>query len=142
MILVGRVGQDPDVIEFDNGGKLASFSLATSERAFKTRDGQEIPERTDWHNIRVGGGLVNVVEQYVKKGDHLLIDGKLRHRKYEDKDGNTRFMTEIATENLRMLGSSNRTQQNSPKASYVTPERQPSESNIPQDGQPNDDLPF
>ena len=67
VILMGNVGKDPDVKTFDNGGVVAQFPLATTKRGFKTKDGKEVPERTEWHNIVLSNGLAKVAEQYVKK---------------------------------------------------------------------------
>ncbi len=108
IIIVGNVGTDPEITNFDNGGKAARFRLATSERAFTTRDGKQIPERTHWHNIRLSNGLASVAEQWVMKGSKLLIEGKIRTRSYTDKNNETRYVTEIIAENMRMLGGGNR----------------------------------
>ena len=71
VILMGYTGKDPDVKTFDNGGVVAQFPLATTKRGFKTKDGKEIPERTEWHNIVLSNGLAKIASQYVKKGDKL-----------------------------------------------------------------------
>ena len=105
VFLKGNVGQDPRITNFENGGKVAQFTLATTERGFKTRDGREIPDVTDWHNIVVKQtGLAGVCEQYVKKGTPLLIVGKIRTRDYRDESGNTRYITEIIVEEMELLG--------------------------------------
>ncbi len=103
VILVGNVGKDPDVRYFDNNEGVANFTLATTERGFTTRDGKEIPERTEWHNITAWRGLAKVVESYVRKGMQLYIEGKLRTRSYEQ-DGVTKYTTEIIADTLKMLG--------------------------------------
>ncbi len=105
IILKGNVGQDPKITDFQDGGKVAQFSLATTERGYTTKDGREIPETTDWHNIVVNRtGLAGVVEQYVKKGTPLLIVGKVKTRSYEDNAGQTRYITEVYVEELELLG--------------------------------------
>lgn len=105
IFLKGNVGQDPKITDFQNGGKVAQFSLATTERGFTTRDGKEIPEITDWHNIVVKQtGLVGVCKQYVKKGTALLIVGKSRTRSYQDNAGQTRYVTEVIVEEMELLG--------------------------------------
>lgn len=105
VFLKGNVGQDPRITNFENGGKVAQFTLATNERGFKTRDGKEIPDVIDWHNIVVKQtGLAGVCEQYVKKGTPLLIVGKIRTRDYRDESGNTRYITEIVVEEMELLG--------------------------------------
>ena len=83
---------------------MAQFTLATTERGFTTRDGREIPDVTDWHNIVVKqNGLVGVCQQYVKKGTPLLIVGKSRTRSYQDNAGQTRYVTEVIVEEMELL---------------------------------------
>ena len=103
VILLGNVGKDPEVKEFSDGGKVANFSLATTERAFKLQNGTEIPEKTEWHNLTVKGGLAKVAEQYVKKGTKLYVEGKIRTRSYET-NGEKRYITEIHVSEFEMLG--------------------------------------
>lgn len=106
VFLRGNVGQDPKITDFQDGGKVAQFTLATTERGFTTRDGREIQDVTDWHNIVVRRtGLATVCEQYVKKGTPLLIVGKIRTRSYEDNSGQTRYVTEIHVDEMELLGS-------------------------------------
>lgn len=105
VILKGNVGQDPRIVKFEDGGKVAQFTLATTERGFTTKDGREIPEHTDWHNIVVKrSGLAGIVEQFVKKGTPLLIEGKIQTRAYQDEQGQTRYVTEIIVEDLELCG--------------------------------------
>lgn len=103
VILMGHVGKDPDVKTFENGGAVAQFSLATSKKGYKTKDGKEVPERTEWHNIVLSNGLAKVAEQYVKKGDKLYIEGELRTRGYEYSNGVKRYITEIYGYDMEML---------------------------------------
>ena len=120
VFLKGNVGQDPRITNFENGGKVAQFTLATTERGFKTRDGTEIPDVTDWHNIVVKQtGLAGVCEQYVKKGTPLLIVGKIRTRDYRDESGNTRYITEIIVDEMELLGK--KPEQAPPPAPEYTP---------------------
>ena len=115
IFLRGNVGKDPKITEFQGGGKVAQFTLATTERGFTTRDGREIPDVTDWHNIVVKqNGLVGVCQQYVKKGTPLLIVGKSRTRSYQDNAGQTRYVTEVIVEEMELLG--NKPEQASPPA--------------------------
>lgn len=102
VILLGFVGQQPNIKTFDNGDKIASFSLATTERAFKTKEGHEVPEKTEWHNIQVSRGLAKIVESYVQKGSKIYIEGKIKQRSWE-KDGIKHFSTEIIAENIELL---------------------------------------
>ena len=95
VILMGNVGKDPEYKDFDNGGSVAQFTLATTDRAFKTANGTEVPERTEWHNIVLQNGLANIAKEYVKKGNKLYIEGKIRTRSYEDNNGVKRYVTEV-----------------------------------------------
>lgn len=105
VILKGNVGADPTITNFENGGKVAQFTLATTERGYTTKDGRQIPDVTDWHNIVVKQpGLAGVCEQHVKKGTPLLIIGKIRTRDYEDNAGQKRYITEIIMEEMELLG--------------------------------------
>lgn len=113
IILIGNVGQDPDIKRFDNGGMVAKFSLATSE-TYKNRAGEKVTE-TDWHNIVVNSpARAEVVEKYVKKGDKLNIVGTVKYRKYTAKDGTERQITEIKCESLLMLPSGVRKDDDAP----------------------------
>lgn len=100
--LIGRVGKDPIVKHFDNGGKVAEFTLATDD-SYKKQDGTKV-EQTDWHNIKISfAKLVEVAEKYVKKGTLLYVEGKLKTRKYQDKDGNDKYITEVVCDTMKML---------------------------------------
>ena len=100
--LIGRLGQDPEITTFEDGNKIAKFSLATDD-SYKDKNGEKV-ERTFWHNVVVRGGLVSVVENYVTKGKEIAIEGKLTNRSYDDKDGNTRYITEVFCNELLLLG--------------------------------------
>ncbi len=100
--LIGRLGQQPEIITFPDGNKKASFSLATDD-SYKNKAGEKV-ERTYWHNIIVNGGLVNIVESYIEKGQEIAIEGKLTNRSYETKTGEKRYITEIVVSELLMLG--------------------------------------
>ena len=127
VILKGNVGQDPKITTFDNGGKVAQFTLATTERGFKTKDGKDIPDVTDWHNIVVKRtGLAGVCEQFVKKGTPLLIMGKIQTRQYQDNSGQTRYVTEIIVEEMELLGG-----QKHEAAPAPEPEYQPAKDDMP-----------
>lgn len=93
--LIGNVGQDPELNDLSKGGIVANFSLATSE-SWKDKNSGEKKERTEWHRIVVfSEGLCNVIEQYVRKGMRLYVEGQLQTRKWQDKDGNDRYSTEV-----------------------------------------------
>ena len=122
VFLKGNVGKDPDITRFENGGMVAQFSLATTERGYTTRDGQEIPDQTEWHNIVVRrSGLAGVCEQYVKKGTPLLIVGKIKTRTYEDNAGQTRYVTEIHVDEMELLGGQKRESAPAPAPEYYAP---------------------
>ena len=102
VFLVGRLGKDPVVKHFQNDGAIAEFSLATTE-SYKDREGKWV-EITDWHNIKLPNKfMAERAEKYLKKGSLVHIEGKIRTRSYDDKDGNKRYITEIITEQFRML---------------------------------------
>ncbi len=100
--LIGNVGIDPEVRTLENGIKVATVSLATSER-FTDRQGQR-QERTTWHRIVLWRNLAELVEKYVHKGSQLYIEGRISNRQYKDKDGNDRFTTEIVANDMKFLG--------------------------------------
>jgi single-strand DNA-binding protein len=96
VILVGNLGQDPEVKSFQNGGRIANLRIATSEN-WKDRNTGERKERTEWHTVVLQSeGLVGVAERYLKKGSKVYIEGSLRTRKWQDQSGNDRYTTEIS----------------------------------------------
>lgn len=99
--LIGRLGQDPQIITFDDGNQIANFSMAVDD-SYTDKEGKKV-ERTYWHNIVVRGSLVKVVEQWVSKGKEIAIEGKLTNRSYDDKDGNKRWITEVVCSELLLL---------------------------------------
>lgn len=151
VILIGNVGKDPEVRYFDNGGAVANFSLATTERGYTAANGTQVPDRTDWHNIVLWRGLAEVAEKYVKKGSKLYIEGKIKTRSYDDASGNKRYVTEIWGDSMEMLDRK-------PDSSYVAPPTTPepqaakptntptntsgTTTNTPPLQEDNDDLPF
>lgn len=142
VILVGNVGNDPEVKYIKEDVPVAKFSLATSE-SYKNRDGEKVTN-TEWHNIVVWRGLAKVVENYVKKGSKLYIEGKLTHRKFEQ-DGQTKYFTEIVCKELQMLDSRNSSNTNTEAPAQInTPkETKPTvEENDTESFEDVDDLPF
>src|SRR5690606_9321628 len=103
VILIGRLGKEPEVRNLDNGVSVANFTMATSE-SYKDRTTGEKKEVTEWHNIVLWRGLAEITQKYLHKGDLVYIDGKLRTRTWE-KEGVTRYTTEIVADNMTMLGS-------------------------------------
>lgn len=107
--LIGRVGKAVEVKEKDNGVKVATFTLATTEY-YKDRDGNR-KENTEWHNIVAWKGTAEIAEKYVQKGMQVFIEGKIRTRSWDDQNGNKRYVTEIIADNIQMLGSKGESQQ-------------------------------
>lgn len=104
VILLGNVCEDPRIKVFNNGGKVAQFTLATNRRVYKAKDGREIPEKAEFHNLVVSvSGLADVAEKYVKRGNKLYVEGELRNRTYEDRDRVKRFITEIVVHSFELL---------------------------------------
>lgn len=105
VILLGNVGGDPEIRYFDNGNCQATLSLATTKKGFTTKSGKEIEEVTTWHKVIFYNRMAEVVNEYVKKGSRLYVEGEIRHRKYEDTDGNNRYVTEIVASEMKMISS-------------------------------------
>lgn len=104
VFLLGNLATDPQVKEFDGGGKVAAFRVATTERGYTTKSGQEVPERTEFHNVVIKkSGLAGVADKFLHKGDKVHIEGSLHYRTYKDKDGVDRYVTEIVVDALEML---------------------------------------
>jgi single-strand DNA-binding protein len=96
VILIGNLGADPEIKSFQNGGKIANLRIATSE-SWRDRATGERKERTEWHNVVIQSeGLVGVAERYLHKGSKVYVEGQLRTRKWQDRDGNDRYTTEIS----------------------------------------------
>ncbi len=102
VILVGNVGKDPETRYLEGGTAVCSFPFATSE-TYRNRDGERITT-TEWHNVVLWRGLAEVAEKYVRKGSQLFIEGRIRTRSWDDRDGNKRYTTEIVGDNMQMLG--------------------------------------
>lgn len=103
VILVGHVGKDPDVRYYDGGMAVASFSLATTERGYTLANGTQVPDRTDWHNIVLWRGQAQFAEKYIRKGDKLYVEGKIRTRQYDDQNGIRRYVTEIFGDAVELM---------------------------------------
>lgn len=109
VILLGNVGRDPEVRYPSQGQTVASFPLATSDRAYTTSSGTQVPERTEWHNLVMWGRNAEVAEKYIRKGTRLYVEGRLRTRNYEDRNKIKRYVTEIYVDSFEMLGGGQRT---------------------------------
>ncbi|MDZ7777182.1 MAG: single-stranded DNA-binding protein [Bacteroidales bacterium] len=141
VILVGNLGIDPEIKNFDSGTVLARLSIATTE-TYRDRDGNR-QDRTEWHKVVLWQRLAEVAEKYLKKGDQIYIEGSLRTRSYE-KDGVTKYVTEVIGNNMTMLGSrgggSGQQQQSSEKQTGMESSKVNEPDNDAPD--PEDDLPF
>jgi len=147
VILLGNVGKDPEVRYLDSGVAVATFPLATSDRAYTLANGTQVPERTEWHNLVLWRGLAETAEKYVHKGDKLYIEGKIRTRTYDDQTGAKRYVTEIFVDNMEMLspkGTNQGAQPYSQPAQQQATIQQPGGQNVSPGvvNEPADDLPF
>ena len=141
VILIGRLGKDPEVRNLENGVAVANFTMATSE-SYKDRTTGEKKETTEWHNVVLWRGLAEISQKYLHKGDLVYIEGKLRTRSWE-KEGVTRYTTEIVADNMTMLGSRSGGGSNSSSEYGSRPtERASSDSGYAAPGDSTDDLPF
>ena len=142
VILIGNLGKDPEVRHLENGAVVANFPLATSESYTDRNTGQKV-ENTDWHDVVAWRGLAEVVEKYVKKGTKVYVEGKLKKRSWQDKEGNTRYTTEVIADELTILSKPERLNEGPNQAPYDsagTPEP-PSRVDDIINGD-KDDLPF
>ncbi len=139
VILIGRLGKDPEIRTFENGAKKASFTLATSE-TYKDREGNRV-EQTEWHNIICWRNLADIAERYLLKGKLIYLEGKLRTRNWED-NGIKKYVTEIEANTFTMLGSKNEEGERSTERKIesfpASPAAEPDFPDIPE----SDDLPF
>ncbi|MCR9286525.1 MAG: single-stranded DNA-binding protein [Bacteroidetes bacterium] len=158
VILVGNLGQDPEVRRLENGAVVAKFSLATNE-SYKDKNGER-QKVTEWHNVVVWRGLAEVAEKFLKKGKQIYLEGKLTHRKWQDKDGNTRYTTEVVGNNFQMIGRADgesggsnfpgsgdepnfsNTKSNTPPATNTMASNSPTEQKGEISDAVEDDLPF
>ena len=148
VILLGNLGRDPEIRSLQTGNKMATFSLATSKR-WKDKSTQEQKDKTSWHNIVIfSEGLVNIVEKYVKKGSKVYLEGELNTRKWQDKNGDDKYTTEVVLQgfnsNLTLLdsrSSSNQSQNTIEDQGSVDEDEKKSITNKESDPL-EDDIPF
>lgn len=142
-ILLGNVGKDPEVRYFDNGGAVANFTLATTNRGYTTASGTVVPDSTDWHNIVLWRGLAEFAEKYIKKGSKIYVEGRIKTRSYDDASGNKRYVTEIWGDNVELLDKKETAKPAAPSsaegAKTFTPASGQDKGEENNDG---DDLPF
>ncbi len=130
VILLGNLGKDPEIRHLENGRTKAAFSLATND-VYKNKEGEKVTH-TEWHNIVLWSPLAEIAEKYLTKGKQVYIEGKLTNRSYTDKEGQTKYITEVVGQNLLMLGSK--------EGASVTMQDQESFGAIEEEA--GDDLPF
>jgi len=150
VMLIGNLGRDVEIHYFDDGQSVARFPIATTESYTDRNTGQRM-EKTEWHNIVVRNKLAEICHKYLKKGDKVYVEGKIRTREYTDRDGQRRFVTEINTIQLSFL-SPRRTDVNTAAAGGMTsptPAAKPVANGNTENGpsvtgnqEDNDDLPF
>jgi single-strand DNA-binding protein len=134
--IIGHVGRDPEVRNFPNGDPVASLSVATTEK-WKDKANGEQREAVEWHRVRVTGKLAEIVKKWVIKGSLVYVSGKIVTRKYQDKDGTEKEITEIRADSLKLLGSN--------KGGQQEPSRQqakPSQAHSSPGADLDDDIPF
>lgn len=135
VILVGRVGLDPEVRVLPDGGKIARLSIATTERIYN-KESNTTTDHTEWHKVSLWGGLADVADKWVHKGDLLYIEGTIRTREWLDKEQRKNYTTEINAKDMKMLGS-----RSSNEAKDVSVEPEPTQDVAPIPTDP-DGLPF
>ena len=104
VIIVGNLGKDPEVRSFPSGDRVANVTIATTDK-WKDKQSNEMREATEWHRVVFNGRLAEIVEQYLRKGSQVYVEGSLRTRKWTDKDGVDKYTTEIRADQMQMLGS-------------------------------------
>ncbi len=139
VMLIGNLGRDPEVRHLENGTAVANFSVATSE-SYRDRNSGETITNTDWHNVVLWRGLAEVAEKYLKKGDKVYLEGRLRSRSYQDQQGVTKYITEVVVDDMVMLGARN-TGENGGHPSQQQPAPAPKAPDLKLE-EGDDDLPF
>ena len=139
VMLIGNVGKEPVVHYYDADQAVAQVSFATTEKGYTLANGMQVPDHTDWHNLVFFRGLAKVVEKYVHKGDRLYVEGRIRYRLYDDKQGKRHNITEIYVDNMEML-----TSRAGASAPTSAPTSAPASSSTPSPAETteNKDLPF
>ena len=135
VILIGNVGVDPEVRAMEGGVKVARVRLATTER-YRDRQSGENKEHTEWHTITLWRGLAEVVDNYVRKGSQIYVEGRLRTREWTDQQGNKRYSTEILADAMNLLGRRGDTQVSDNTGTYTAQPRPQQPAAQPQYQQP------
>ena len=136
VILLGNVGADPEVRTFEDGNKVARIRMATTERTFNPKT-QERGEKTQWHTVTVWRGLAGVVEQYIRKGSQIYIEGKLNYTEWQDATGNKRYGVEVVCDELKMLGGKGGNSQQSGGSYQPQQQQQAPQGQAPQGQYPH-----
>ncbi len=137
VILIGNLGNDPELRYTPNGTAVCNFRLATNE-SYKDQNGQLV-ERTEWHNVVTWGRLAEICGEYLRKGSRVYIEGSLQTRSYEDREGNTRYVTEIKARDMMMLDARGDVR---PPVGTTAPATSAASSQDTFDASGDDDLPF
>ncbi len=111
VMLIGNLGRDPEVRYVMQDVPVATFTVATTEKGYRLANGTEVPDQTEWHNVVLWRGLAKIAEQYLHKGDKVYIEGKIKTRTYDDKNGVQKRITEIIADNMELLGGGRRSEQ-------------------------------
>lgn len=142
VILIGNLGKDPEVRKLESGATVANFPIATSE-SYTDKSTGEKKEITDWHDIVVWRGLAEVVEKYVRKGTKIYVEGKLKKRSWQDKEGQTRYTTEVLADQITILSRADSSDKPANSPNYSNQGTPSSPSKIDELlNDDNDDLPF
>lgn len=143
VMLIGNLGKDPEIHHFDEGQSVARFPIATTESYTNRQTGERV-EKTEWHNIVVRNKLAEICHKYLRKGDKVYVEGKIRTREYTDRDGNRRFITEIIVSDFTFLSPKKQDPLENP-STYPTEDNSSvdnSSSTEPLSNNEEDDLPF
>ena len=140
VILIGNLGRDPENRYLPSGEQVTSIAVATTDR-WRDKASGEQKEQTEWHRISFFGKLAEIAGQYLKKGSQVYIEGRLRTRKYTDKEGIDRYQTEIIADTMKMLGSRQEGQQSTGRNSY-SEAKQTGRRAAPSDYDDSSDIPF
>ena len=132
--LIGYVGKDAESRTFENGNKVTSFTLATTERGYTLQNGDKVPDQTDWHNIVCNRHLAEFAEKWARKGQPFLITGRVRYREYTNQAGEKRYITEVIARSIEFLPSKKQeaaTDVNDPQYTQVPPMAQEQYDSLP-----------
>jgi single-strand DNA-binding protein len=139
--LIGNLGNDPELRSTQSGSAVANITLATSE-SWRDKETQETKERVEWHRVIFFGRLAEVVNEYLRKGSQVYVEGRIQTRKWQDKDGNDRYTTEIVANEMQMLGSRSANSDSAPANQQPSSISQPATQGAVINEPFDDDIPF